>query len=68
MSSTLVPTILEASRTQPLIVDGITQKPTEAGVSMVYAFDPREAGAGSSSNCTFAGGGRYQTTRGRTTG
>ena len=42
MSSTLVPTILEASRIQPLIVDGITQKPTEAGVSMVYAFDPRE--------------------------
>ena len=42
MSSTLVPTTLEASRIQPLIVDSITQKPTEAGVSIVYAFDPRE--------------------------
>jgi arylsulfatase A-like enzyme len=41
----IVPTILEATGIQaPTTVDGITQKPIE-GVSMVYTFDPANAGA-----------------------
>ncbi|MFK7845096.1 MAG: arylsulfatase [Rhodothermales bacterium] len=41
----IVPTILEAAHIkQPEVVDGIPQKPIE-GVSMVYTFDEKNAGA-----------------------
>jgi arylsulfatase len=41
----IVPTILEAASVQqPLMVDGVAQKPIE-GVSMVYTFDKTNAGA-----------------------
>ena len=41
----IVPTILEAARIQqPKIVDGIKQSPIE-GVSMMYTFDAKNAGA-----------------------
>ena len=84
MSSTLVPTILEASRIQPLIVDGITQKPTEAGAESnagpwtseksaqgkhgLRFRPPRMPAPDQAPTVRSPAAAAYQTMRGRTTG